>query len=96
MDLNKPWGFASQTVDIVYASHLFEHLTHRAATLFLTESYRTLKPEGVVRIAVPDLYKTAKNIFLNTIMAKAMRQNLFCRPSIWILKICILPRAILF
>ena len=60
MDLNKPWGFASQTVDIVYASHLFEHLTHRAATLFLRESYRTLKPEGVVRIAVPDLYKTAK------------------------------------
>ncbi|HXB45823.1 MAG TPA: methyltransferase domain-containing protein [Puia sp.] len=60
MNLNTKWGFASESVDVVYASHLFEHLSHRAATLFLSESYRTLKPGAVVRIVVPDLYKTAK------------------------------------
>jgi ubiquinone/menaquinone biosynthesis C-methylase UbiE len=64
MDLNKPWKFKSNTVDIVYASHVFEHLTLVAANLFITESYRVLKPGGVIRIVVPDLYKLSKEYIL--------------------------------
>jgi len=60
MNLNKRWKFASNSVDIVYASHLFEHLTLKSADLFLRESYRCLKPGGVIRIVVPDLYKISK------------------------------------
>lgn len=59
-NLNKKWNFKDNSVDVVYASHLFEHLSHKAARLFLSESYRCLKPGGVVRIVVPDLYKLAK------------------------------------
>src|SRR5689334_18446754 len=44
MNLNKRWNFASDSVDIVYASHLFEHLTIKSADLFLRESFRCLKP----------------------------------------------------
>jgi hypothetical protein len=60
MNLNKRWKYADNTVDIVYASHLFEHLSLTSAKLFLTESYRCLKPGGVIRLVVPDLYKICR------------------------------------
>ena len=60
MNLNKRWGFKDNSVDIVYASHLFEHLKRSSANLFLSEAYRVLKPGGVIRIVVPDLYKFCK------------------------------------
>lgn len=64
MNLNKQWPFTSDSVDIVYASHLFEHLNVRAASLFVKEAYRCLKPGGVIRIVVPDLYQIAKKYIL--------------------------------
>lgn len=61
MNLNRKWSnYKDGSVDVVYASHLFEHLTLKSAELFLTESYRCLKPGGVIRIVVPDLYKICK------------------------------------
>ena len=60
MNLNKRWPYKDNSVDIVYASHLFEHLTLRSAELFLKEAYRCLKPGGVIRLVVPDLYKICK------------------------------------
>lgn len=60
MNLNKNWRYKSSSVDIVYASHLFEHLTLQSADLFLKEAYRVLKPGGVMRIVVPDLYQIVK------------------------------------
>ncbi len=43
------------TVDIVYSSHMLEHLDREAARLFVQEAYRVLRPGGAIRIAVPDL-----------------------------------------
>jgi len=60
MNLNKPWMYKPNSVDVVYASHLFEHLTQPSAELFLKESHRCLKQDGVIRIVVPDLYKICK------------------------------------
>jgi predicted SAM-dependent methyltransferase len=60
MNLNRPWKYANNSVDIVYASHLFEHLTIKSSNLFLSEAYRTLKPGGIIRIVVPDLYQICK------------------------------------
>jgi predicted SAM-dependent methyltransferase len=60
MNLNKKWKYKNETVDIVYASHLFEHLSLQSTKLFLEEAFRTLKPGGIIRIVVPDLYKIAK------------------------------------
>jgi predicted SAM-dependent methyltransferase len=60
MNLNKRWKYSDNSVDIVYASHLFEHLTLASADLFLKEAYRTLKPGGIIRLVVPDLYKICK------------------------------------
>src|SRR5437762_9349895 len=53
MNLNKRWPYSDGSVDIVYASHLFEHLTLAAAELFLNEAYRCLKPGGIIRLVVP-------------------------------------------
>lgn len=60
MNLNKKWNYEDSNVDIVYASHLFEHLSLKSADLFLKEAYRTLIPGGVIRIVVPDLLKISK------------------------------------
>jgi predicted SAM-dependent methyltransferase len=60
MNLNKRWSYENDSVDVVYASHLFEHLTLNSTDVFLKEAYRTLKPGGVIRIVVTDLYKICK------------------------------------
>lgn len=60
MNLNKAWKFADNSVDVVYSSHLFEHLSLKSADLFLSEAYRCLKPGGIIRIVVPDLYAICK------------------------------------
>ena len=54
-DARKGLPFAAATVDGVYASHFLEHLTRWHAEAFLRESYRVLKPGGIIRLVVPDL-----------------------------------------
>lgn len=65
MNLNKRWKYKSDSVDTVYASHLFEHLTQENAIKFLSEAFRTLKPGGSMRLVMPDLYLHAKE-YVNT------------------------------
>jgi predicted SAM-dependent methyltransferase len=60
MNLNNRWPYKSDSVHVVYASHLFEHLSLAATDVFLKESYRCLVPGGVIRLVVPDLYKICK------------------------------------
>ena len=45
----------NDAAEVVYASHMLEHLYPRQARLFLKEAFRVLKPGGVIRIVVPDL-----------------------------------------
>lgn len=65
MNLNKYWKFENHSVDVVYASHIFEHLSEKAKEIFLIESFRVLKAGGVLRIVVPDLYKVSKKYILD-------------------------------
>jgi len=60
INLNRKWKFGASAVDVVYASHVFEHLTTHPAAMFLAESYRVLKPGAVLRLVVPDLQTLAK------------------------------------
>lgn len=61
MNLNSRWKFKKESVDVVYSSHVFEHLKIKSAHLYLSETYRVLKKEGVIRIVLPDLFELAKN-----------------------------------
>ncbi|MDD2768313.1 MAG: methyltransferase domain-containing protein [Methylococcus sp.] len=45
------------SVDILYSSHMLEHLDRVEASSFLQEAFRVLAPGGIIRLAVPDLGK---------------------------------------
>lgn len=66
MNLNKKWTkMDDNSVDVVYASHLFEHLEIDTAKLFISEAYRTIRPNGCIRLVMPDLYAHCKEYILN-------------------------------
>lgn len=50
-DLNKPWPFEDNSVGIIRASHLFEHLKDPIHTM--NEAFRVLAPGGWLLIEVP-------------------------------------------
>lgn len=54
-DLRRGIPFGDQSFDVVYHSHLLEHVDRDAAPGFLKECYRVLKPGGILRVVVPDL-----------------------------------------
>jgi predicted SAM-dependent methyltransferase len=53
-DLRKGIPFPDASVDAIYSSHLFEHLTYQQGQSVLAESMRVLKPGGTFSICVPN------------------------------------------
>jgi len=45
----------NDSIEVLYSSHMFEHLDIKAANFFLKESHRVLKSGGILRLIVPDL-----------------------------------------
>jgi SAM-dependent methyltransferase len=54
-DLRRGIPFASETFDVVYHSHVLEHIDREGAPGFLRECRRVLRPGGTLRVVVPDL-----------------------------------------
>lgn len=54
-DVRKPLLFPDDSMSAIYSSHLLEHLYLEEAKKLLEECNRILKPNGVLRIIVPDL-----------------------------------------
>jgi SAM-dependent methyltransferase len=54
-DLRRGIPFPDGTFDVVYHSHMLEHIPEEQAPAFLRECRRVLKPRGVLRVVVPDL-----------------------------------------
>jgi SAM-dependent methyltransferase len=54
-NLSRGIPFPDETFDVVYHSHLLEHIDREGAPGFLQECLRVLKPGGLIRIVVPDL-----------------------------------------
>jgi SAM-dependent methyltransferase len=59
-DLRRGIPARSGSVDVIYSSHVLEHIPHRVAPDFIRDIFRCLKPGGVVRIVVPDLETTVR------------------------------------
>lgn len=59
-DLRRGIPFADETFDVVYHSHVLEHLDREDAPGFLGECRRVLKRGGTIRIVVPDLEQLAR------------------------------------
>lgn len=45
------------SVEVLYSSHMLEHLDQAEARLFLAEAKRVIRKGGIIRIVVPDLEK---------------------------------------
>lgn len=52
--------FDDHSFDVVYHSHVLEHFSKSDAPAFLKECYRVLKPDAIIRIAIPDLEQIAR------------------------------------
>ena len=54
-DLKKGIPASLNSLDVIYHSHLLEHLEHDAGIIFLRNCYQCLREDGVMRFALPDL-----------------------------------------
>lgn len=60
-DLVKGIPAADNSLEVVYHSHLLEHLTYSEGIEFCNACFRVLQPGGLLRILVPDLELWARN-----------------------------------
>lgn len=62
LDVTKaPLPFADNSVDVIFNEDFIEHLDQRQIMLFLSETFRILKPGGVHRVTTPDLMWIMQN-----------------------------------
>ncbi len=47
--------YPDNTFSVVYHSHVLEHFPKKEAKKFITECFRVLKKDGILRIVIPDL-----------------------------------------
>ena len=55
VDIARPLPFPSGSADVIFCEHVIEHVDYRAAMAFLFECRRVLRPDGVLRVAFPDV-----------------------------------------
>lgn len=65
---------ASGSVDVLYSSHMIEHLDQEEAKLFLKEARRVLRSGGIIRLAVPDIRMRAER-YMRELDADAFVQS---------------------
>ncbi|MGB5189771.1 class I SAM-dependent methyltransferase [Robiginitalea sp.] len=67
LDASKVFPFKDETFDFIYSEHIFEHLTFKESSTMISECWRVLKPNGVMRLATPsadflfDMYRNPDN-----------------------------------
>lgn len=57
LDITLGLPFPECSIDIIFASHLLEHLSEKQVRKVLNECYRVLKPNGAARFVTPNLRK---------------------------------------
>ena len=60
LDLTKPWPVPAGTVDRIYADNVIEHFPLDVGRLVLRHCYQALRPGGRIRMATPDVERTAR------------------------------------
>jgi predicted SAM-dependent methyltransferase len=62
LDENTVLPFKDSTISAIYSSHFIEHVSDDVALNLFQESYRVLKPGGVIRLVSPDFENIKKAI----------------------------------
>ncbi len=60
-DLRRGIPFPDGRAEAAFAEHLFEHIGFDGGLALMKECFRVLKPEGVLRITVPDLERYVRS-----------------------------------
>jgi predicted SAM-dependent methyltransferase len=69
LDATDRLPFRDCQFDYIFSEHVIEHITYEYGSSLLKECFRILKPNGVVRVATPDI-KMLIDLFGETIDAK--------------------------
>jgi predicted SAM-dependent methyltransferase len=64
--------YKENTFEIVYSSHLVEHISRKDILNFLIECRRVLKPGGLIRLVLPDFEKIAREYLKNVEQGKLL------------------------
>lgn len=81
-DGTKNIPFPDGSVDVVYSSHMVEHLDKNDISLFLIEVRRVLASKGKIRIAVPNLRYHVDNYIKNKDGDKFIRNLYLTTPNL--------------
>lgn len=81
-DATKNIPLPSNSVEAIYTSHMFEHLSREGARLFLYEAKRILKIHGVLRVSIPDLKIYVDKYIINQDADEFMTGILVAAPPI--------------
>lgn len=60
LDATRTWPIKSNSVELVYADNVIEHLTFAQNQVVLRECLRVLKPGGRIRLVTPDIGELAQ------------------------------------
>ena len=77
-DLSTGIPLPDASCEVVYHSHVLEHLRRSDAQFFMRECFRVLKPGGILRVAVPDLEQICRQYLLALDRALAKGAHAAC------------------
>ena len=79
LDATKSLPFKDGCIDVIYSSHMMEHLHRDDAINFIKECYRVLCPKGILRLVMPDLRKNIES-YLKSNDADKFIEGLLIQP----------------
>jgi predicted SAM-dependent methyltransferase len=80
INITKKLPFKNQTVDVIFSTHVVEHIHRKEIDFFISESFRVLKKDGLNIICTPSLKKIIDIVYLHNIEKKEL---LFKRQDKW-------------
>ncbi len=78
-DATKRIPLPDNSVEVLYTSHMIEHLDREEVGQFLREAYRVLAPGGIIRIVVPDLRQLVEQYIADGDADKFIERTLLTR-----------------
>jgi len=61
VDVLKAWPFSSESIDLIYTSHMIDCFSEKQIQRFFRECLRVLKPGGALRLAGLDVEREVQN-----------------------------------
>jgi len=75
VDVTKPFPIPSDSFNFIFTEHHIEHISYKHAVFMLKESFRILKPGGIIKVATPDLTKSLASYFNDDIYQEEFKDH---------------------